>query len=154
MYKCANGFDSFENEVQIFIATCLYTSLIRNPFLKVWHTIISLALWQWADWVYLKTHGVHIFYLHLMVTLAWSGTLLLCPAARHISQLHEATGFHWKYRVVMMPTLSSLAAPQVVVTTTRGATTDDKVGIIIQLAMSTTCDVTGELGQKLASSKQ
>ena len=37
---------------------------------------------------------------------------------------------HWKPRVVMMPTLSSLAAPQVVFTTTCGATNDDKVDIM------------------------
>ena len=34
---------------------------------------------------------------------------------------------HWEPRVVMMPTLSSLLAPQFVVTTTCGASSDDKV---------------------------
>ena len=39
---------------------------------------------------------------------------------------------HWK--VVMMPTLSSLAAPEVVIMTTSDATSDDKVGIMITLS--------------------
>ena len=47
---------------------------------------------------------------------------------------------HWFYnhrkpRVTMMPTLSSLVAPEVVITTS-GATSDDKVGIITTLAFS------------------
>ena len=36
----------------------------------------------------------------------------------------------WKFRVVMMPTLSPLAAPQVVVMTTCGTAKGDKVGIM------------------------
>ena len=37
---------------------------------------------------------------------------------------------HWKRKVVMMPTLSSLVASQVLSTTTCGASRDDKVDII------------------------
>ena len=37
---------------------------------------------------------------------------------------------YWKLRVVMMPTLLSLAAPQVVVTTTWAAASDGKFGIM------------------------
>ena len=37
--------------------------------------------------------------------------------------------------VVMKPTLSSLEAPQVVITTTCGATSDDKVDINIQFSL-------------------
>ena len=36
----------------------------------------------------------------------------------------------WNYRIVMMPTLLSVAAPEVVLTTTSGAVSDDKVGIM------------------------
>ena len=43
---------------------------------------------------------------------------------------HKIIYLHWKARVVMMPTLSSLVAPEVVVMTTSGATSDDKVGIM------------------------
>ena len=38
--------------------------------------------------------------------------------------------FHWKLGVIMVPTLSSLAAPQVVVTRTCGGASDGKVGIM------------------------
>ena len=38
---------------------------------------------------------------------------------------------HWRPRVVMVPTLSSLAAPEVVIKTTSGAASDDKVGLMI-----------------------
>ena len=38
---------------------------------------------------------------------------------------------HWKARVVMMSTLSSLMAPDVVIMTTSGAISDGKVGIIM-----------------------
>ena len=41
-----------------------------------------------------------------------------------------STSHHWKLRVFMMPTLSLLAAPQVIVTTC-GATNDNKVGILM-----------------------
>ena len=41
----------------------------------------------------------------------------------------ERTIWYWKPRVVCMPTLSSLASQRVVVRTTPGATSDDKVGI-------------------------
>ena len=38
---------------------------------------------------------------------------------------------YWKLRVVMIPTLFSLVAPQVVIMTTCGATSGNKVGIVI-----------------------
>ena len=38
--------------------------------------------------------------------------------------------FPWKPKVVMIPTLSSQVAPEVVVTTTSAAASDDKVGIM------------------------
>ena len=41
--------------------------------------------------------------------------------------------WHWKSRVAMMQTLSSLAAPEVVIKTTSGAASDDKVGIMATL---------------------
>ena len=40
---------------------------------------------------------------------------------------------HWKSRVVMMPTLSLLLAPHVVITTSYDATSGDKVGIMTNL---------------------
>ena len=40
---------------------------------------------------------------------------------------------HWKPRVVVIPTLSSMVAPEVVVTTTPVAINDDKVGIMTTL---------------------
>ena len=40
---------------------------------------------------------------------------------------------HWKSRVVLMPTLSLLGAPEVVTRTNPGAPNDDKVGIIITI---------------------
>ena len=45
--------------------------------------------------------------------------------------------WHWKPRVVIMPTLPSLAAPQVVETC--GATSDDEVGIKITLGFQWRC---------------
>ena len=42
----------------------------------------------------------------------------------------------WKWRVVMMPTLLSLAAPQVAIMTTCGATSDNKVGIMTTLGFN------------------
>ena len=45
---------------------------------------------------------------------------------------HMRNREHWKPRVVVMPTLSSLAAPQVVETTTCGATTY-KIGIAVMM---------------------
>ena len=45
---------------------------------------------------------------------------------------------HWKAKVVMKPTLSSLVAPDVVVTTTSGTTIDDKVGTMATLNSSMT----------------
>ena len=44
--------------------------------------------------------------------------------------LESPSHLQWKPRVVMMPTLSSLAAPEVVVMTTSGAASYDKVGIM------------------------
>ena len=41
----------------------------------------------------------------------------------------------WKPRVFIMPTLSSLVAPQVVIMTTWGAASDNKVGIITALSL-------------------
>ena len=38
---------------------------------------------------------------------------------------------HWKLRVVILPTLSSLGAPHVIRMTTYYATSDDKIGIMI-----------------------
>ena len=40
---------------------------------------------------------------------------------------------HWKPRVAIIPTLSSLASSEVVVMTTSGATNDNRVGIIATL---------------------
>ena len=45
-------------------------------------------------------------------------------------QVTVKTGIHWKLWVTMMPTLSSMLAPEVVITTTYGVTSDDKVGIV------------------------
>ena len=41
--------------------------------------------------------------------------------------------YDWKSRVFMMPTLSSLGEPQVVVMTTCGSLSDDKDGIMMIL---------------------
>ena len=38
---------------------------------------------------------------------------------------------HWNPKVITMPTLTSLAAPEVVMMTTANAVGDDKVGIVI-----------------------
>ena len=43
---------------------------------------------------------------------------------------------HWKPNVVIIPTLSSLVALEVVVMTTSGATSDDKVGVMTGLVVS------------------
>ena len=48
----------------------------------------------------------------------------------------ERQVIHWKQRVVMMPTLSSLVAPEVVKITTFGATSDGKDGIMTTLSFS------------------
>ena len=63
------------------------------------------------------------------------------------------TGLHWNLRVVMMPTLSSLVAPEVVVMTTPGATSDVKVCVMMislsslvasEVVIMTTSDATSD----------
>ena len=51
-----------------------------------------------------------------------------------ISEQH----LHWKPRIVIKPTLSSLLAPEVVVKTTFGAASNDKVGMMIIHGLSVT----------------
>ena len=62
-------------------------------------------------------------------------------------------GFHWKPRVVIMPTLSPLVAPGVVIMTTYGATSGDKVSVMTptlssptapEVVFMTTYDATGD----------
>ena len=55
--------------------------------------------------------------------------------------------YRWKNRFVLMPALLSLAAPQVVVSTTCGALSDNKAGIKItlELSFSDRIDVNGML---------
>ena len=49
------------------------------------------------------------------------------------------TVLHWKQRVVMMLILSSLVAPQVVITTTCGACSDDTLNIMTILGFQYLC---------------
>ena len=46
------------------------------------------------------------------------------------SILQQFESVHWKLRVVIMPTLPSMLASEVVITTTCSATSDDKIVIM------------------------
>ena len=56
--------------------------------------------------------------------------------------------------IVMMPTLPSMAVPEVVVTTTSGVTSDDKVGIMITLRFQWWCQICRHWSHRRLSSRQ
>ena len=57
----------------------------------------------------------------------WTVTNAEVPPTELLKKRHPHK--HWKLRVVMVPNLSSLVTPEVVIMTTSGVTNGDKVGI-------------------------
>ena len=59
-------------------------------------------------------------------------------------QNYQSSWINWKPSVVIMPTLSSLMGPEVVVTTTCDAIRDDKIGILRTLCSECLWNVTAK----------
>ena len=93
---------------------------VRSDKIQVfrWHDI-NIYIYYWLD-----------IYLPLNYIIVMHGNM--CGWTYYIGGMHRCIGghSHWIPRVIMMPTLSSMATLQVVVTTTCSGASDDKVGIM------------------------
>ena len=70
----------------------------------------------------------------MLVKVATGDTSITKQSTRKLCPFFMIYHTHWKLRVVMILTLSSLTAPEVVRKTTFGATSYDKVGIMTILS--------------------
>ena len=97
-------------------STSIYLSGLKISSGEYMVINIVLAAYSWRD--------------HLMVS-----TCIFLSSLKNTTLYMAMTKWsHWKLRVDMLPTLSSLVALQVVIMTTCSATSDDKVSIMNSLS--------------------
>ena len=92
-----------------------------SPSLPFFIYVVTWMIYYWYSW----TEA----YQSIKVIMKCYNQNLWFP--EHSSEAH----MYWKSRDIMMPTLSLLVAPEDVVMTTSGATSDDKVGIMTTLGL-------------------
>ena len=137
---CHNGHDGISNHQPHH---CLLNCLFRRRSKKISKPCYVTGLSagnspvtsEFHEQITSNTENVSIWLRHDVIS--WKRVILnvqyvqnLCA---YLKPARLTTHSHWNLSVIMMPTLSSLVAPEVVITTTSGATSDDKVGIMTTL---------------------